>query len=97
MPYLITITSDRGNATLRGTPLRLSAYDDMQAVEDAIIWQASGGFDTTTLVVAEPEPDLPGVMTSTDGKPVLIYNAGWTDEAFARFLVNTWGVSADAH
>lgn len=95
MPYLVIIDGSLSNASLRGTPLRLSPYADLQDARQAISWQATGGLDTTRLVIAKPVRILPGVMETSDGKPVLICNNGWTDEAFAQFIVKTWGTDAD--
>lgn len=91
MPFLILTEGDTGNATLRGTPLRLSPYADMIDARQAIEWQKTGGLDASCLFIAEPVRTLPGVMETLDGKPVLICNRGWTDEAFAQFIVKTWG------
>ena len=30
-------------------------------------------------------------LRTLEGKPVLISNHGWTDEAFARFIICMWG------
>jgi hypothetical protein len=48
--FIILITGERGNATLRGSPLRLYHYDDIE-VEAAIAWQVSGGFARSGMCV----------------------------------------------
>lgn len=89
--FVIRISNDPGNATLRGCPI----HTDGRSLEDAkqaMRWQEAGGFNLDRYVIAVPEADLPGVMTTVTGKrkPVLIHNEGWTDEAFALFILNTW-------
>lgn len=89
--FILIATSDPGNATIEGTPLRLHPYDTSEDIKAALSWQKKGGHDLAKLFVASPDPDLPGVMKTEDGRPFLVKNEGWTTEAFARFLVNTWG------
>jgi hypothetical protein len=89
--FVIALTGDTGGATLRGSPLRLPPYESEQDAQAAISWQVTGGFDRDDYCIATPDPALPGVMVAKDGRAVLIRNAFWTDEAFARFMINCWG------
>lgn len=89
--FVIRVSNDPGNATLRGSPI----HTDGRSLDDAkqaLRWQEAGGFNPDRYVIATREPDLPGVMTNTCGKrkPVLIHNSVWTDEAFARFILANW-------
>ncbi len=91
MFYVIHIEGDPGNASLRGSPLSLRGCPTRDEAKAAINWQAAGGYDRRQFVVATVDPDLPGVMTTDDGRPVLIMNNVWTHGAFAGFIVDLWG------
>lgn len=90
-PYVIRLDGEAGAATLRGTPLRLSAYEDEVAARAAIGWQGEGGWPSSEYAIAYPDESLPAVMRTHDGRAVLIKNIFWTDQAFATFIINVWG------
>jgi hypothetical protein len=73
-----------------GTPLRLHAFKDMQEVDAAIAWQVKCGHPRASYAIVTPDKDSLGVMLTEEREPIFVYNEGWKEDAYARFILDNW-------
>lgn len=88
--FILIRTSEPYSSELRGVPLRLHPYPDLEDVQASISWQVKGGWPRSAYIVATPAKGNPGVMLTDEGVPVSVYNNGWKVEAYANFLATEW-------
>lgn len=88
--FILIRTSDTLSSDLKGVPLRLHPFPDLADVQASIAWQVKGGWDRSLYLVATPIKNRPGFMLTDEGKPIEVYNEGWTDAAYANFLATEW-------